>query len=82
MKNLTMPEDQLQGTKSIFLSKSFWGTVLAAAPAVISVATGIDASREFGTVVDHGVPLVGAVLSIVGIFTRKQRISLTGAPKF
>jgi len=69
----------MTGTKSRYLSKGFWGGVIALTATVAGVAFGIDVSQEDqSALLDLSLQIIaagGSVLAIVGRLVAKSRLT-------
>jgi archaellum biogenesis protein FlaJ (TadC family) len=63
--------------KSIFSSKTFWGAVIMLLSFFIPKLTDVGAQAAW---VDQITMMAGFVLAIVGRFTAKKPVTLTGGP--
>ena len=83
-----MPYDYLQGTKSLFKSKTFWGVVLMVAGFIFTKVTGNNplADPEVNEhvmttlmdIVDYLFVIGGMLISIYGRVTAKKKVTITG----
>jgi hypothetical protein len=62
--------------KSIFASKTFWGTLLTLLGFFIPKLAGYDLNSIWPT----ATILIGGIIAIIGRFTAKSKVTLTGAP--
>jgi uncharacterized membrane-anchored protein len=62
--------------KSIFASKTFWGALIAALGVIIPKAAGFDLNAIWPVLTVIG----GAIIAVIGRFTAKKQVTLTGAP--
>ena len=71
-------------TKSIFLSKTFWGTILTAASTFAAIF-GVEITGVENEAITQGAAgvlgFIGAVIAIIGRFKAKTNVTLTGDPK-
>lgn len=65
-------------TKSILLSLTFWGVVVAVAA---------EAAKRYGIVIDQAAwandlaALAGSVVAVIGRYKATKQVTITGAPK-
>jgi formate-dependent nitrite reductase membrane component NrfD len=61
--------------KSVFASKTFWGAILSAAGVIVPKLAGFSLDSIWPT----ATVIVGAVVAIIGRFTAKKKVTLTGS---
>jgi hypothetical protein len=67
---------ELTGYKSVLASKTFWGSIIAALGVIVPKVAGFDLNSIWPV----ATVIVGAIVSVIGRFTAKKQVTLTGAP--
>jgi VIT1/CCC1 family predicted Fe2+/Mn2+ transporter len=65
----------MTGYKSVLASKTFWGSIIAALGVIVPKIAGLDLNSIWPV----ATVIAGAVMSIVGRFTAKKKVTLTGS---